>query len=78
MKGYVAVQRKLLVLISAFWKNGEEYNPLYRTSSANDEPEPLFSLDFEEDKKSPGSYTRTLDELPCKESPEVLFLLMQR
>ena len=27
MKGYVAVQKKMLVLIYAMWKNGTEYNP---------------------------------------------------
>ena len=27
MKAYVAVQRKLLILIYTLWKNNEEYNP---------------------------------------------------
>ena len=29
MKGYVAVQKKLLMLCYAIWKNGTEYNPNY-------------------------------------------------
>lgn len=31
MKGVVAVQRKLLVLIYTLWKNNSEYNPNYET-----------------------------------------------
>lgn len=29
MKGYVAVQKKLLTLCYAIWKNDTEYNPNY-------------------------------------------------
>lgn len=35
MKSYVAVQRKLLVLIYTLWKKDEEYNPNYREEVKN-------------------------------------------
>lgn len=73
MKGYVAVQRKLLVLIYTLWKNGEEYNPNYFNTSGNNEPKFLFSHGPEGDIKNPGIAAGTLDELPYKKSPEVLF-----
>ena len=77
MKGYVAVQKKLLVLIYTLWKKNEEYDPNYNKTSGNDEPKSLFSLGFEESvKKVALEKTKaTQDELPCKESPEVLFSL---
>lgn len=54
MKGQVAVQRKLLVLIYTLWKNGEKYNPNQYKTSGNDESKLLFSHDFEEVKKVPA------------------------
>lgn len=72
MKGYVAVQRKLLVLIYTLWTNNSEYVPNHNSSSGNDESKLLFSHGFEETKKIPAM-AGTLDELPCNESPEVLF-----
>ena len=32
MKGYVAVQKKLLTLCYALWKNNTEYDPMYYTN----------------------------------------------
>ena len=78
MKGYVAVQRKILILIFTLWKNDSEYNPNCNKSSGNDEPKLLFSLGFEKAVKKvvPEKCSRTTqDELPCNESPEVLFSL---
>jgi len=43
MKGYVAVQRKLLVLIYTLWKNDMEFDPNYEISGIQ-ESEPLFSV----------------------------------
>lgn len=43
MKGYVAVQRKLLIVIYTLWKNDTPYNPNYRKSE-NLESKPLFSV----------------------------------
>ena len=73
MKGYVAVQKKILILIYTLWKNDAEYNPNYHRVSGNDEPKSLFSLGFEEAEKKVPALTGTQDELPCNESPEVLF-----
>jgi len=75
MKGYVAVQKKLLVLIYTLWKKNEEYDPNYNKTSGNDEPKSLFSLDFEKIEKKVPTFAGTQDELPCNESPEVLFSL---
>ncbi len=79
MKGYVAVQRKILILIFTLWRNDSEYNPNCNKSSGNDEPKLLFSLGFEKaaQKIVPEQCSRTTqDELPCNESPEVLFSLV--
>ena len=73
MKGYVAVQKKLLVLIYTLCKKNEEYDPNYNKTSGNDEPKSLFSLDFEKIEKKVPTFAGTQDELPCNESPEVLF-----
>ena len=54
MKGYVAVQRKLLVLIYTLWKNEEEFDSYHFNSSGKDEPKILFSHDFEEVKIIPA------------------------
>jgi transposase len=45
MKAYVAVQRKLLILIYTLWKNNEEYKPdLLSQIFRNEETEPSFAL----------------------------------
>lgn len=82
MQAYVAVQRKLLILIWALWKNDQPYDPdhhlnNYKRNSGNDKPKPLFSLGSEGDikKVAPESTGATLDELPYNESPEALFSL---
>ncbi len=79
MKGYVAVQRKLLILIYTLWKNNVDFDPDYQKNSGNDESKSLFSLGFEKSVKkvAPGDPKATQDELPCNESPEVLFSLEQ-
>jgi transposase len=46
MKSYVAVQKKLLVLIYSLWKSGKPYNPDYgarRTGEGEQEPSSLHS-----------------------------------
>lgn len=87
MKGYVAVQKKLLVYIYTLWTKNEAYNPKPNKTSGNDEPKPLFLLGSEEaivrnewDEKEivPINTGTTQDELPCNESPEALFLLEQK
>lgn len=75
MKGYVAVQKKVLILIYTLWKNDSEYDPNYNKISGNDEPKFLFSLGFEKSEKKVAlkKSKATQDKLPHKESPEVLF-----
>lgn len=53
MKGYVAVQRKLLVMIYTLWKKNEAFDPNYGTSE-NEEQKPLFSACSEGTKKVPA------------------------
>jgi transposase len=80
MKAYVAIQRKLLCLIYTLWKKNEAYNTNISDASGNDEPKHLFSLGFEKAIKKvvPVKTSRTTqDELPCNESSEALFPLLQ-
>lgn len=44
MKAYVAVQKKLLVLIYTLWKKNEAFNPELLNISGNEETEPSFAL----------------------------------
>lgn len=85
MKGYVAVQKKLLCLVYALWKKDEKYDPEFspkaNTSSSNQEPKSLFPVLLKETPKlksakkivAPASARATQDKLPCNQSPEVLF-----
>jgi len=79
MKAYVAVQRKLLVLIYTLWKNETEYNPNYeKITSGNDEQKFLLPLGCVATIKEVGGINPpTRDELLYKESQEVLFPLLQ-
>ena len=36
MKAYVAVQKKLLTLCFAIWKNNTEYNPMYYSNNVKE------------------------------------------
>jgi transposase len=79
MKAYVAIQRKLLMLIYTLWKRNESYDREYKITSGNDESKPFFPLGFEKagKKSSPNIVRATQDELPYNESPEALFPLLQ-
>ena len=84
MKGYVAVQKKLLIYIYTLWKNNASFDLSIRTSG-NDEPKHLFPLGSERAIKTdrmekeivPMVTGTTQDELPCNESPEALFPLLK-
>ena len=87
MKGYVAVQKKLLIFIYTLWKKNEAYNPQQNKIYVNDEPRPLFLLGSERakmidnciEKEIVPIKTETIqDELPYNELPEALFLLLQK
>ena len=36
MKAYVAVQKRLLTLCYAIWRNGAEYDPMYYVNNAEE------------------------------------------
>ena len=44
MKGYVAVQKKMLIYIYTLWKNNQPYQPQEYNISGNDESKSLFLL----------------------------------
>lgn len=73
MQAYVAVQRKLLILIWALWRKDEAYDPRFgqkeNDTSSNQEPKLLFSLGSAGDikKVAPAFARATLDELPCNQ-----------
>ncbi len=86
MQAYVAIQKKLLVLMYTLWKNHTSYAPDYhpKATSSNNEPKPLFPVVFEEnqkaslEKKAVAPTSRaTQDELPCNKSPQALFPVEQ-
>lgn len=82
MKAYVAVQRKLLMLIYTLWKKNEEFDPVYHKKQGitfgNEESKSFFSLNSEGIKKKIGGIKPPKqDKLPCKVSPEAFFSLMQ-
>jgi len=76
MKAYVAVQRKLLCMIYAIWKNEVPFdiNFLIKKSSGIHDPKSLFSVGPRgpETKVAIDNAMATLDELPYTQSPEVL------
>lgn len=83
MKGYVAVQRKLLILIYTLWKKDEEFDPnhlkkMRDNTSGGEESKFLFSLSSEGGAKKIGGFKPpTQDKLRSDESSEVLFSLLQ-
>ena len=55
MKGYVAVQKKLLTIIYTLWKNDTTYDSVYLSRiSGNQETKPLFQLTIEKSQKKAG------------------------
>ena len=79
MKGYVAVQKKLLLVMYTLWKKDEAFDKNYEVgiTSGNDEHKLLFPfLPKGQSKKIvPQQSGTTLDELQYKESHKVLFPL---
>lgn len=75
MKGYVAVQRKLLVLMYSLWKNDTLFDPMFGTFG-NHAPKLLCSVDptigGTHIKTAESDDSAALDELPCNQLPEVL------
>lgn len=81
MKGYVAVQKKLLIVMYTLWKTGRPYNKEHEEKriSGNDEQKLLFPFFSEGESKKvvPQQSSTTQDELRYNESQEVLFPLLQ-
>lgn len=82
MKGYVAVQRKLLVIMYTLWKKNETFDPLFETSGIH-ETKPLFSVKKNSPVGTPINKTASsnepaaLDGLPFNQSTEALFSVEQ-
>ncbi len=81
MKGYVAVQKKLLIVMYTLWKNDQPYQKDYEEKmiSGNDEQKLLFPFFSEGESKevAPQQSSTTQDKLQYNESHEVLFQLIQ-
>lgn len=73
MKGFVAVQSKLLRMMYTLWKNETIFDPNYGTSS-NQETKLLCSVAplGAQEKTAPIAIRAALDELPYKQSTEAL------
>lgn len=70
MKGYVAVQRKLLVMLYTLWKNNEAFDPNFNSSDCPD-PKPFTSVEPEGSKNTVLIEAKTaLDRPPYDQSPE--------
>jgi hypothetical protein len=68
MKGYVAVQRKLLVMLYTLYKKNEKFDPEYRQKTIREkELEPSFGLGFAEARKIALQVRATLDRLSSKD-----------
>lgn len=87
MKGYVAVQRKLLVTMYAIWKKDQTFKVDYqKETSGIHEHKLLFpvikthpeGIPFKKEKTATVKTVAALDELPCNHSHEVLFPVMQK
>jgi hypothetical protein len=78
MKGYVAVQKKLLLLMYHIWKNDRPFEKDYVKTFGEEESKSLFPLGSGgTTKKSSPDKRATQDEHSYELSPEVLFPLIQ-
>ena len=78
MKGYVAVQKKLLVLVYHIWKSDRPFQRDYSKTFGEEESKLLFPLGFTETiKESSPNKRATQDEHSYELLSEVLFPLMQ-
>ncbi len=76
MKGYVAVQRKLLALVYTLWKKNEAFDDSYAKQASGDkEPMPSLASALQKpDKKiAPAKAGATQDKLPstCRRKPSL-------
>ncbi|WP_417612236.1 IS110 family transposase [Owenweeksia hongkongensis] len=80
MQAYVAVQRKLLIVLWTLWRKEEAFDPEFRQihTSGNHETKPSFSqkrggTGKVQQKQASPSDLPAQDELPSKQSTEALF-----
>ena len=76
MKGYVAVQRKLLALIYTLCKSNEAFDNTYKKqASGKEEPVPSFAsaLQKPSNKVASGKTKATQDKLPSTNSRKPSF-----
>ena len=81
MKAYVAVQKKLLLMIYTLWKKDQAYEAEYKNTSGNEEHRALFPFTKEGSGKLPNDVkavvpqlsSTTQDEHRYNESHEALF-----
>jgi transposase len=68
MKSYVAVQKKLLIMIYHLWNKNEAYNPNYQINIQEEEQEFYSLLAFEKSiKNSPNKIEATQGKLPVND-----------
>ena len=72
MKGYVAVQRKLLATIYSLWKKDEAFNPNFQISEIQ-ESKPFFPDAALEVKTAESKDSAALDRHKCNKSPNAFF-----
>lgn len=72
MKGYVAVQSKLLRMMYTLWKNETNFDPNYQASGIQESKLLCSVAPLGAEKTAPIAIRAALDELPCNQSPEVL------
>jgi transposase len=78
MKGYVAVQKKLLVLVYHIWKNDKAFQSNHSKTFGEEESKSLFPFGFGETiKESSPDKRATQDEHSYELSSKVLFPLTQ-
>ena len=77
MQAYVAIQKKLLVLVYTLWKNDQEYIRTERNTIPKKEESPILITEHG-NKIALENPRATQDKLQYNEMPEVLFSLGQR
>lgn len=73
MKGYVAVQKKLLLVMYTLWKHDQPYRRDYEGKIISGNAEQKLLFPFKGEKVVPQKSGTTQDELRYNESHEVLF-----
>ena len=73
MKAYVAVQRKVLMMLYTIWKKNIAFDPEFEASDKQETKS--VSTPASQNKTAKVNDSAALDELPSQQSSEVLFLV---